>query len=54
MSKKHLHRYIYEFAGRHNIRSLDTIDQMQSVVNGMLGKRLEYKNLVSGVDGRMN
>ena len=54
ISKKHLHRYIYEFAGRHNIRSLDTIDQMQSVVNGMLGKRLEYKDLVSGVDGRMN
>ena len=28
MSPKHLHRYIQEFAGRHNFRRLDTIDQM--------------------------
>ena len=30
MSAKHLHRYLAEFAGRHNIRSQDTIDQMHS------------------------
>ena len=54
ISKKHLHRYICEFAGRHNIRDLDTIDQMKSLVVGMLGKRLQKKDLVSGVDGRLN
>ena len=31
MSVKHLDRYVQEFAGRHNIRGLDTIDQMRQV-----------------------
>ena len=35
MSKKHLHRYANEFAGRHNLRDMDTIDQMKAVVLGM-------------------
>ena len=30
MGPKHLHRYVAEFTGRHNIRSQDTIDQMHS------------------------
>ena len=46
MSKKHLHRYVNEFAGRHNIRSLDTIDQMRLLTLGMMGKRLRYKDLI--------
>ncbi len=53
MSKKHLGRYVEEFAGRHNLRELDTIIQMERVVAGMVGKRLKYKELVSGVDGRL-
>ena len=53
ISKKHLHRYICEFTGRHNIRDLDTIDQMKSIVTGMLGKRLQCTELVSGKDGRL-
>ena len=48
MSRKHLHRYIAEFSGRHGIRPLDTIDQMGFVAQGMVGKRLKYKNLISG------
>lgn len=47
MSRKHLQRYVDEFAGRHNIRPLDTIDQMKSMVRGMDGKRLRYKDLIS-------
>ena len=54
ISKKHLHRYICEFAGRHNIRDLDTIDQMKSLVVGMFGKRLQKKELMSGIDGRLH
>ena len=34
MSEKHLSRYINEFAGRHNHRPLDTIDQMTSMAQG--------------------
>ena len=47
MSRKHLQRYVNEFAGRHNLRPMDTITQMESMVNGMDGKRLRYKDLVA-------
>ena len=47
LSKKHLNRYVTQFAGKHNLRELDTIDQMASVVRGMAGKRLKYKNLIA-------
>ena len=46
ISKKHLNRYVSQFAGKHNIRSMDTIDQMESVVLGMQGKQLTYNALV--------
>ena len=46
MSNKHLQRYVDEFAGRHNMRPLDTIDQMKAMVRGMGGKRLRYRDLV--------
>ena len=45
MSKKHLGRYVGEFASRHNDRKADTIDQMGSMVRGMGGKRLRYRDL---------
>ena len=38
---------VAEFAGRHNIREADTMDQMASMVKGLLGKRLRYRDLVS-------
>ena len=46
MSPKHLNRYVQEFAGKHNIRDLDTIAQMRSVLRRMIGRRLTYKRLV--------
>ena len=47
MSAKHLQRYVNEFAGRHGVRERDTMDQMQSVVAGMVGKRLSYRELIA-------
>ena len=48
ISPKHLHRYVSEFAGRHNVREANTIDQMASVARGMVGKRLTYRALIAG------
>ena len=47
ISPQHLHRYVNEFAGRHNVREFDTIDQMAFVARGMIGKKLLYKELIS-------
>ena len=41
MSPKHLDRYVHEFSG-HNIRPVDTLDQMGMVVRGFEGKSLPY------------
>ena len=46
ISPKHLQRYVNEFAGRQNIRDLDTLQQMAMVTEGMAGKRLTYKRLI--------
>ena len=47
ISPKHLQRYLNEFAGRHGIRDQDTIDQMQAVIAGLVGRRLLYRELVA-------
>ena len=47
MSPKHLSRYIAEFAGRHNSRCADTIEQMRIIFRGVDGKRLRYRELIS-------
>ena len=47
MSKKHLQRYVVEFSGRHNLRPLDTKDQMQEIAYNLNCKRLRYKDLVA-------
>ena len=46
-SAKHLPRYVTEFAGRHNVRDRDTIEQMAALVQGMEGKRLRYQELIA-------
>ena len=46
MSAKHLQRYVDEFAGRYNIRRLDMIDQIDSTIKGLVGKRLTYEELI--------
>ena len=47
-SGKHMDRYIGEFSGHHNMRNKDTEDMMSAVVRQTVGKRLCYKDLVSG------
>lgn len=47
MSVKHLGRYVKEFEGRHNVRPLDTEQQLTLLVQRSVGKRLPYKKLVS-------
>ncbi len=47
MSAKHLDRYVNEFSGRHNIRGLDTMEQMSIIARGLDRKRLRYKDLVA-------
>ncbi len=46
ISDKHAGRYATEFAGRHNARERDTIDQVKSLIKGMDGKRLRYADLI--------
>ena len=47
LSPKHLDRYVQEFAGRHNMREQDTIDQMKGLRHGMERKRLRYRTLIA-------
>lgn len=48
MSAKHLHRYINEFAFRHNTAQAGTMAFIDETIAKMLGKRLTYKELVHG------
>ena len=47
ISPKHMDRYIQEFTGRHNVRELDTIDQMRRMAEGMALRRLTYEDLTA-------
>ena len=46
-SPEHLDRYVREFAGKHNVRNCDTIEQMISVVMGLVDKRPMYRDLIA-------
>ena len=47
ISPKHLNRYVQEFAGKHNLRDADTLNQMDLLVSRLIGKRLTYRNLTA-------
>ena len=47
MSDKRLHRYVAEFAGHHNVREGDAMQQVATVVADMVGKRPMYRDPVS-------
>ena len=46
LSAKHLDRYVQEFSGRHNIREMDTVDQLNLLICRMDGRRLLYRELI--------
>ena len=48
MSPKHLHRYVRELAGRHNLRPLEPLERMAAVARALVGKRLTWRKLVAG------
>ena len=45
ISPKHLNRYVQEFAGKHNIRDHDILEQMGQIVRGLAGRHVPYKGL---------
>lgn len=47
MSVKYLQKYIDEFSNRNNVRQLDTMEQINTTIAGLVGKRLKYKELIS-------
>ena len=47
LSPKHLNRYVQEFTARHNMRDLDTADQMSIIAERMVGRRIRYRDLIA-------
>ena len=47
LSPKHLHRYVDEFASKHNIRDSGTLAQMRDTVARLVRRRLLYRDLIA-------
>lgn len=47
LSPKHLHRYVDELVSRHNMREMDTLEQLALIASRMEQSRLRYKDLVA-------
>lgn len=47
MSVKHLHRYVKELVGRHNLRPLDPLARIAAIARGLIGKQLTWRSLVT-------
>ena len=47
ISPKHLNRYVQEFAGKHNLRTADTLVQMAVMADRLSGRRLRYRDLIA-------
>lgn len=50
MSTMRLNRYVQEFAERHKIRDLDTLEQMGTIFRQMDLKRLPYSDLTQKLE----
>lgn len=48
MSAKHLHRYVDEYAFRHNTSQVGTMNFINMTISRMCDKRLTYKDLING------
>lgn len=45
ISRKHLQRYVDEFAARYGMREKDTLSQMEQTTRSAVGQRITYKEL---------
>ena len=54
MSKKHLHRYVAELAGRHNLRPMDTADQMAVMARAQTTNACDSKIWWRSPDARVH
>ncbi len=44
----------WSVGARQNVRQLDTMVQIDGTIRGLFGKRLGYKDLISGSDGSLH
>ena len=47
ISRKHLQRYVDEFAARYEMREQDTLSQMEQTTRSAAGRRITYRELIS-------
>ena len=49
---KYWNRHVYEFVLWYNVQEMDTVDQMEIVIAGMVGRWIMYNGEIASVDGR--